>query len=197
MTLALFTIMPRYPWLPFDFTQNLRTILTSQPLLLDTPNPEILHRLRCSLHFPPSPCAHLIYLDRYWEPLPDHQAQLLVSICQRNPPSVAPDIFRHNTTPKTAIGFLLSYVLTYWPMAASLHASLISLRSYRRRRGPDSRDRNGRINFGARRMREKILWRWEAVGSATGNFLGMRRKIASSMSWMRFVARECRCVGEL
>jgi len=37
-------------------------------------------------------------------------------------------------------------------------------------------------------MREKILWRWEAVGSATGNFLGMRRKIASSMSWMRFVA---------
>jgi hypothetical protein len=33
-----------------------------------------------------------------------------------------------------------------------------------------------------------MLWRCVAEGRATGNFLGMRRRMASSMSWMRFVA---------
>ena len=39
-----------------------------------------------------------------------------------------------------------------------------------------------------RKISEKMFFRCEALGSATGNFLGMRRRMASSMSWMRFVA---------
>ena len=40
----------------------------------------------------------------------------------------------------------------------------------------------------SRRMSLKMPRRWWAEGKETGNFLGMRRRMASSMSCMRFVA---------